>query len=59
MPLFNYKCESCSKEFEELVSSSNERVLCPQCKGENVKKQLPSRICGHISSGGNSNPGFT
>jgi putative FmdB family regulatory protein len=59
MPLFNYKCEACSKEFEELVMSLDERVLCPRCKSENVKRQLPNRICGHINSGGGGNPGFT
>lgn len=45
MPLFNYECENCGKKFEEFVMSSSEKVSCPNCKSEKVKKQLPTRLC--------------
>ncbi|MBQ9081763.1 MAG: zinc ribbon domain-containing protein [Clostridia bacterium] len=32
MPLLQYKCPDCGKEFDELVKSFTEQVLCPDCK---------------------------
>ncbi len=32
MPLLQYKCPKCGKEFEELVSSYKDEVKCPACK---------------------------
>jgi putative FmdB family regulatory protein len=57
MPLFNYKCEKCGKQFEELVRSCSEKVACPECKSEDVKKALPKINVGasgayHSHSGG-------
>ncbi len=34
MPLLQYRCKSCGKEFEELVKSHGDAVLCPACGGE-------------------------
>lgn len=38
MPLFEYFCKDCSHEFEVLVRSRDEGILCPQCKSEKVSK---------------------
>lgn len=60
MPLFNYICEDCGKEFEELVRSADEKVPCPKCSSEKVKRQLPNRICANMhSSGGAGSHGFS
>jgi putative FmdB family regulatory protein len=40
MPIFEYECKSCSKKFEELVSSSNTPVVCPQCGSAETRKLL-------------------
>ena len=32
MPLLQYKCPKCGKEFEELVKSYTDSVDCPDCK---------------------------
>ncbi len=32
MPFLQYKCEKCGKEFDELVKSFADEVLCPTCK---------------------------
>ena len=40
MPIFEYKCSDCHKNFEELVLGSHSTVLCPECKSEKVEKQL-------------------
>lgn len=41
MPLYEYKCEECGNEFEEIMSSSTEETPdCPVCNAENVVKML-------------------
>ena len=42
MPIFEYVCESCGQEFEELVFGSNgaDNVTCPGCSGDEVKKKI-------------------
>ncbi len=32
MAFLQYKCPVCGKEFDELVKSSEQEVLCPECK---------------------------
>jgi putative FmdB family regulatory protein len=39
MPLFEYQCKSCSKEFELLVRGS-ETPACPACHGTELEKRL-------------------
>ncbi|MBT4290718.1 MAG: zinc ribbon domain-containing protein [Deltaproteobacteria bacterium] len=42
MPLFEFKCNDCGYQFEELTSSTaTELPLCPECKKADTKK-LPS-----------------
>ena len=31
MPLLQYRCPSCGKEFEELVKKFDDKVVCPDC----------------------------
>lgn len=31
MPILQYKCPSCGKEFEELVKKYDDEVVCPAC----------------------------
>jgi len=40
MPLFEYVCDKCGKEFEELVRSPDEKVCCPSCKSSKVEKKM-------------------
>ena len=39
MPLFEYQCQSCSKEFELLVRGS-ETPECPSCRSTALQKRL-------------------
>lgn len=39
MPIFEYICQKCKKEFEKLVYG-NQTVSCPKCKSDNIKKKL-------------------
>jgi putative FmdB family regulatory protein len=41
MPIFEYKCEKCQKEFERVVFAGDTgKVECPECKGFDVKKKM-------------------
>ena len=54
MPIFEYKCNKCGKEFEELVGSSDEEVKCPGCGSSDVEKlfSLIARSCKCCGSSG-------
>ncbi|MBI4716928.1 MAG: zinc ribbon domain-containing protein [Planctomycetes bacterium] len=42
MPIYEYRCASCGREFEELIrSAADERsVHCPQCRGRSLQRKL-------------------
>lgn len=48
MPIYEYHCEECNKDFESLVLGS-EKPGCPFCNSENVKRLMSA--CGFISKG--------
>lgn len=50
MPIFEYHCSECSKDFEYIVFGGKEPEACPSCNGENVKRLMSA--CGFISKGG-------
>ncbi len=39
MPMFEYKCNDCGHEFEELVFGEK-KPACPKCKSENTEKKI-------------------
>jgi len=36
MPIYEYRCDLCGEEFEELVFGSSPEVNCPKCKKAKV-----------------------
>ncbi len=42
MPIFEFMCTSCQKNFEELVRSSYniDEVVCPTCGSHHVQKKI-------------------
>ena len=46
MPIFEYRCETCDREFEKLVRPS-EVVDCPECGGLHLEK-LFSTVSGRV-----------
>ena len=40
MPIFEYRCLQCERDFEVLVMRSGEIQQCPSCKGTRLEKQL-------------------
>ncbi len=53
MPLFEFVCETCEIDFEELVrsASATDEVVCPACGGSDVKKKI-SKFASRISGSG-------
>jgi putative FmdB family regulatory protein len=41
MPIFEYACQDCGREFEAFVTSSR-KPACPGCEGEKLAKRLSS-----------------
>ncbi|MBU0682364.1 MAG: zinc ribbon domain-containing protein [Proteobacteria bacterium] len=42
MPIYEFKCNACNKNFETLLTSSTQiaEVTCPQCQSKNIKKTI-------------------
>lgn len=40
MPIFEYACKSCGKEFEALVLPTTGTPACPACKGTELEKLI-------------------
>ena len=40
MPIFEFRCAECGKEFEKLFINSEEQVdlACPECKGDALER---------------------
>jgi putative FmdB family regulatory protein len=56
MPIYEFQCETCQHEFEELVMKRDEVITCPSCGGEHARKLMSSfAVTGSARlSGGNS-----
>lgn len=40
MPIFEYACRTCGKEFEKLVRQSDPVPVCPACQGGELTKKM-------------------
>ena len=40
MPLFEYLCQDCGKEFEKIVPRHDSPAECPKCSSARVEKQI-------------------
>lgn len=38
MPIYEFICNKCGNEFEELVKSSESKVRCPRCNSTKIDK---------------------
>jgi putative FmdB family regulatory protein len=50
MPIYEYRCRGCDREFETLVQGSS-RPVCPGCGGRKLDRKLS--VFAVSSSGGN------
>ena len=49
MPLYEYACRDCGREFEALVRG-DEKPVCPHCESRKLDKLL-SVAAGHVAKG--------
>ena len=40
MPIFEYACKACGKQFEALVRSQDKAPACPSCKSADLEKLI-------------------
>jgi putative FmdB family regulatory protein len=40
VPIYEYRCQQCGADFEQLVRSSDDKVRCPKCFGRRVRRKL-------------------
>lgn len=59
MPLYEYKCPKCSKEFERLLGhkEADKPQECPKCQTKECKKQI-SRTSFSLKGGGWAADGY-
>ncbi len=57
MPLYEYRCQDCKKDFETIVSSHTkaDEVSCTACGSKNVKRTISASNF-KLASGGSSIP---
>ena len=48
MPIYEFHCDECDKDFEYLVMGSD-KPECPTCKTRNIRRLLST--CGFLSKG--------
>ena len=53
MPLYEYRCESCGRAFEQLrrLSDNDRDVRCPDCDSKEIKRLLSSFATGGCGTG--------
>ncbi|MBG29066.1 MAG: hypothetical protein CMI31_03555 [Opitutae bacterium] len=58
MPIYEFNCEDCDKEFETLVRTSDweGEVECPSCGSEKLEKRLSVFAAGNEASSADMPP---
>jgi len=49
MPIYEYVCEECGAQFEEIMSPTAPAPACPKCKSASTKKLMS--CCRHSTGG--------
>jgi putative FmdB family regulatory protein len=51
MPIYEFQCSGCGRQFEELILGSRPRPVCPDCGSDRCEKLLSSFRLGPGSGG--------
>ncbi|MGW8180690.1 MAG: FmdB family zinc ribbon protein [bacterium] len=57
MPIFEYRCQECSEEFEKIIIGEEENAKCPQCGSPDTMKLLSAFAVQSNSRAAPSEPG--
>jgi putative FmdB family regulatory protein len=59
MPMYEYRCDECGREFEQLrrMSDADRDVICPECSSDHVRRLLSSFATSGCGAG--TRRGFT
>lgn len=55
MPIYEYQCDECGAEFEEIRSTTADAPPCPKCKSDKTRKLMS--CCRYASGGGDAHAG--
>ena len=50
MPVYEFRCRGCGKDFEKYLPRTSASVACPSCDGQDVMRKLS--VFGMKSTGG-------
>lgn len=50
MPIYEYRCRACDKDFEKYVPGASTKVACPACASGDITRKLS--VFGMKSDGG-------
>ncbi|MDR4496699.1 MAG: zinc ribbon domain-containing protein [Candidatus Scalindua sp.] len=56
MPLYEYRCKKCNKNFE-LLQKGSEKTVCPECGGKSLEKLFSVFASGGTSEASSSGNG--
>ncbi len=59
MPLYEFKCRTCGRSFEELIRNQADEAeaACPTCGTKDVQRLLSATSLGFVSVGGGASAG--
>ncbi|HEX7714042.1 MAG TPA: zinc ribbon domain-containing protein [Bacillota bacterium] len=57
MPIYEFRCRDCRREFEELCGMGCESLPCPSCHSRNTQRKLSTFAAKSSGSSGSQNLG--
>ncbi|MGB9730585.1 MULTISPECIES: FmdB family zinc ribbon protein [Calditerrivibrio] len=54
MPIYEFRCNDCGKQFSKLILKKDDTAQCPNCKSENVEKLISAVSSFSSAKGGSS-----
>ncbi len=55
MPIYEFQCKKCGKDFEDLVARRGDKSPCPKCGSKKVERKV-SVPAPHVSKGASGFP---
>lgn len=59
MPIYEYQCNRCDKEFEDIVSNAQDTPPCPSCGSADTRKLMSCACRSRNGDGGYDGTGYS